>query len=154
MLHFFWNGLYLYLLDYTYFSLREICETRQSLTKVIKDLIVMVMVWILSFFGSKYAYLQNKRLNYDKKIVLHKPVHIENSSKVFWVSVEEEFRWISGNKLFAEPQDIPCMLVETQFEDLMTKKGQSTWCILWTWVNNWDEQDIPCMLVETHFEDF
>ena len=48
------------------------------------------------------------------------PVHFQNSAKVFRVSVEEKFRWISRDKLFTKAQDVPWVLVEKHFDDFST----------------------------------
>ena len=54
------------------------------------------------------------------------PVHFQNSAKVFRVSVEEKFRWISRDKLFTKAQDVPWVLVEKHFDDFSTLSTIST----------------------------
>ena len=69
---------------------------------MVKDLIIMKMSLVFSLFSEEI------------------PVHFQNSAKVFRVSVEEKFRWISRDKLFTKAQDVPWVLVEKHFDDFST----------------------------------
>ena len=126
----------------THFFPRWIYGTRRSLTKlcvrhyIMKSVFEMYLIHckdLVLVFGLSFCNKSElKRWSYFLFLI---PIHFQNGAEILWVSIKEELRRVSGDKLFTEAQNVSGVLSKEDFiynfNDIILKiHKRSFWALI------------------------